>query len=221
MLPVMPHQVEMWRTLRWIGIALLLIGALYLLVLRPMEHFISGTANRLEKGLDRVLGAITNSDTRIVEGRAEIVETTEISELSLLEMKMSATRAFENEGYLLKYLPAGTKKLIVRGHYQVKAGYRLKPGISLRVEKGQPIAKFPKADILSVELTDFEILNEEDGWLNKVTAEDRAAVLRELREQMRQEAIKSGILDTASSSLRTRLRDLLGVESVRIEEDLP
>ncbi len=221
MLPVMPHRVEMWRTLRWIGISLLLIGALYLLVLRPMEHFISGTANRLERGLDRVLGAITNSDTRIVEGRAEIVETTEISELSLLEMKMSATRAFENEGYLLKYLPAGTKKLIVRGHYQVKAGYRLKPGISLRVESGQPIAKFPKPDILSVELTDFEILNEEDGWLNKVTAEDRAAVLRELREQMRQEAIKSGILDTASSSLRTRLRDLLGVESVRIEEDLP
>jgi hypothetical protein len=221
MVAVMPHRVEMWRTLRWIGIAVVLVASLYLLVLRPMGHFISGTTNRLEKGLDRVLGAITNSDTRIVEGRAEIVATTENTELSLLEMKMSATRAFENEGYLLKYLPAGTKKLIVRGHYQVKAGYRLKPGISLRVEKGQPIAKFPKPDILSVELTDFEILNEEDGWLNKVTAEDRATVLRELREQMRQEAIKSGLLDTASSSLRTRLRDLLGVESVRIEEDLP
>lgn len=211
----------MWRTLRWIGISLILIGGLYFFVLKPLEQFAHGTKSSLEKGLDRVLGAITNSDTRIVEGRAEIVETTEISELSLLEMKMSATRAFENEGYLLKYLPSGTKKLIVRGHYQVKAGYRLKPGISLRVEKGQPIAKFPKPDILSVELTDFEILNEEDGWLNKVTAEDRATVLRELREQMRQEAIKSGILDTASSSLRTRLRDLLGVESVKIEEDLP
>jgi Protein of unknown function (DUF4230) len=217
----MLHRVEMWRTVRWIGIALLLVAALYLLVLQPLERFIGGTSSRLEKGLDRVLGAITNSNTRIVEGRAEIVETTEISELSLLEMKMSATRAFENEGYLLKYLPSGTKKLIVRGHYQVKAGYRLKPGISLRLEKGQPIAKFPKPDVLSVELTDFEILNEEDGWLNKITAEDRATVLRELREQMRQEAIKSGILDTASASLKTRLRDLLGVESVKIEEELP
>lgn len=211
----------MWKTLRWIGISALLIAALYLLVLQPVERAVNGTRASVERGLDRVLGAITNSDTRISEGKAEITETAEVSELSLLEMNMNATRAFEKEDFVLQYLPLGTKKLIVRGHYKVKAGYRLVPGVSLRMEKGQPVANFPKPEILSVELTDFEVLNEESGWLNKITAVDRAAVLRDLREQMRQEAARSGILETAESTLRTRLRDLLGVDSVRIEQALP
>lgn len=167
-----------------------------------------------------MLGAITNTDTRIVEGRAEIVETAEISELSLLEMRMSATRTIE-KSESLSILPLGTKKLIVRGRYQVKGGYRLKEGVSLRVERGTPIARFPKPEILSVELVDFETLSEDSGWMNKVQPEDRAQILRELREQMRQEAEKSGMLDTVDATLKTRLRDLLGAESITLEQALP
>ena len=89
------------------------------------------------------------------------------------------------------------------------------------MEKGRPVARFPKPEILSVELVDFDVLSEDSGWLNKVQPEDRAQILRELREQMRQEAGKSGLLDTVESTLRTRLRDLLGAESVTVEEFLP
>jgi len=217
----MPHRVEMWRTLRWLGIAALLTAALYLLVLRPFERAAAGTRATLEHSLDKVLSAITNSNTRVVEGRAEIAETSEITELALLEMRMSATRSFEKEDFMLKYFPLGTKKVILRGYYRVKAGYKLKPGISLRMDKSEPVASFPRAEVLSVELVDFDVLNEENGWLNKVTPVDRAAVLRELREQMRQEAERSGILETAESTLKTRLRDLLGTDSVRIERQTP
>ena len=38
---------------------------------------------------------------------------------------------------------------------------------------------------------------------------------------MRTEAARSGLLDTAEATLRNRLRDLLGSETVRIEEELP
>ena len=69
---------------------------------------------------------------------------------------MSATRSFENETYVLKYLPAGTKQLIVRGDYRITAGYRLEPGVSLSVEDGIPVARFPDAEILGVELIDFQ-----------------------------------------------------------------
>lgn len=214
----MPHRVEMWRTLRWIAVVgLLLIGG-YFLVLLPLRQVVSGTTAQLSRGLDKVLAVVTNSDTRIVEGRAELIERSEITELGLAELKMSATRTFENEGYVLKYLPAGTKKLIVRGQYQVKAGYRLVPGVSLRAEKGRVIARFPKPQVLSVELLDFQVLNEENGWLNKVTPADRAAVLRELREQMRGEAERSGLLDAVDQRLRTRLRDLLGSDQVAVED---
>jgi len=210
----------MWRTARRAITAVAVVAGLYFIVVAPLERAISGAKASVERGLDKVLGAITNTDTRIVEGRAEIVETSEISELSLLEMRMSATRTIEKSENL-SILPLGTKKLIVRGHYQVKGGYRLKNGVSLRMEHGKPVARFPKPQILSVELVDFDVLSEDDGWLNKVQPEDRAQILRELREQMRLEAEKSGMLDTVEGTLRTRLRDLLGVDAVTVEQFLP
>jgi hypothetical protein len=217
----MEHRVEMWRTARRAITAVAVVGGLYFIVVAPLERAISGARASVEHGLDKVLGAITNTDTRIVEGRAEIVETSEISELSLLEMRMSATRTIEKSEEFSGLIPLGTKKLIVRGHYQVKGGYRLKDGVSLRMEHGKPVARFPKPQILSVELVDFDVLSEDDGWLNKVQPEDRAQILRELREQMRQEAEQSGMLDTVERTLRTRLRDLLGAETVTVEQFLP
>jgi hypothetical protein len=217
----MPHRVEMWKTLRRVFTVVAIIAGLYLLVVNPIMRSLAGTKASVERSLDKVLGTVTNSDTRIVEGRAEIIETTEISELSLLEMRMSATRTIERSESAFSVLPMGTKKLIVRGHYQVKGGYRLKPGVSLRMDGGRPVANFPKPEVLSVELIDFDVLSEESGWLNKVQPADRAQILRELRNQMREEAERSGMLETVESTLRTRLRDLMGVDAVSVEQQIP
>lgn len=217
----MERQSEMWKTLRRGMTLAAIIGGAYFLAVRPVERALSGTKSSFERGLAQVLGAITNTDTRVVEGRAEIVETAEVSELSLLQMRMSATRTIEKSEELSGIIPLGTKKLIVRGHYTVKGGYRLKNGVSLRMENGKPVANFPKPEVLSVELIDYDVLSEDDGWLNKVQPADRAQILRELRNQMREEAEKSGLLETVESSLRTRLRDLLGVQSVTVEQVLP
>lgn len=206
-----PHP-ELWKTVRWVAV-LLTVGILGWLGMRTFERGVGGTVT----GLEKVLGAITGSETRIVEGRAEIRETSEISELALAEMSLSATRSFENEAFVLRYFPAGTKRLIVRGHYKVKAGYKLKPGVSLSMKDGKPVARFPEPEILSVELIDYQPLSEKDGWANDITAEDRAQLLRELRNQMRMEAQNNGLLDLVEATLRTRLRDLLGAEEVVIE----
>lgn len=208
----MTAHPELWKTVRWIAV-LLTVLLLGWLGVRTFERGVGGTMS----GLEKVLGAITGSETRIVEGRAVISETAQISELALVEMKMSATRSFENETFVLRYFPTGTKRLIVRGEYRVKAGYKLKPGVSLAMEDGKPVARFPDPEILSVELIDYQPISEKDGWANSVTPEDRALLLRELRNQMRVEAQGSGALDMVESTLRTRLRDLLGAGDVRIE----
>lgn len=214
----MSHHPELWKTFRWLAVLATLV-VLGVLGVKLVEGGARGTSSAISQSLDKVLGALTNSNTHIVEGRAEIVEQNEISELSLLELRMSATRSFKNENYVLKYLPAGTKQLIVRGDYRITAGYRLKPGVSLAVEEGVPVARFPEAEILGVELIDFTILSEKDGWANSITAEDRATLLRELRQQMRVEAEKSGVLDVVDAALRTRMKDLIGSEHVRIERE--
>lgn len=208
----MSAQPELWKTVRWVSLLAALL-ALAWLGLRIVERGMGSTVS----GLEKVLGAITSSDTRIVEGRAEISQTSQISELALVEMKMSATRSFENESFVLKYLPAGTKKLIIRGEYRVTAGYKLEPGVSLRMENGVPVARFPDPEILSVELIDFQQLSEKDGWMNEITSQDREQLIKELNIQMRLEAQRSGVLDIVESSLRTRLRDLLGAGEVKVE----
>ncbi|GAA5482220.1 DUF4230 domain-containing protein [Haloferula sargassicola] len=212
----MEHRSEGWKTLR-----LLVVIAGFLLLawlgVRLVESFARGTTAGFDRSLDKVLAALTHSNTRVVEGRAEVVSQNDIRELGLVELRMSATRRFENETYVLKYLPAGTKQLVVRGNYRVTAGYRLADGVSLRMENGEPVATFPEADVLAVELIDFEVLSEKDGWANSINAGDRSQLLRELRQQMRVEAKKSGVLDLVDSTLETRIKDLLGVDEVKIE----
>lgn len=214
----MEHRVEMWKTVRRaVTLAALIAGAWFLVVL-PVEKAVNAAGSGMQRGLDEVLAAITHSSTRVVEGRAEVVETAEISELALMEMRMSATRTIEKSD-TYAFLPLGTKKLIVRGYYRVKGGYRLKDGVSLRMEDGTPVARFPKPEVLSVELIDFDVLSEDSGWLNKIQPGDRAQILRELRQQMHTEAEESGMLDTVESTLRTRLRDLLGRSDVSLERE--
>ncbi len=216
----MEHKIEMWRTLRWTITAVAILLGGYFLIVLPIERTVASMRSTVHRGLKEVLGAITNQDTRIVEGRAEIVESAEISELSLLEMRMSATRTIEKSDSF-SFFPLGTKKLIVRGVYQVKGGYRLKDGVSLRIENDKPVARFPKPEVLSVELVDYEVLSEDSSWFSKVQPEDRAQILRELRSQMRLEAEQSGMLTTVEATLRTRLRDLLGVENATVEQEMP
>ncbi len=216
----MEHRVEMWKTVRRVVTLVAVIAGGWFLVVQPVEKAISATRGDVSRGLKEVLEAITHSSTRVVEGRAEIVETSEISELALMEMRMSASRTIEkSDSYA--FLPLGTKKLIVRGYYRVKGGYRLKDGVSLSLENGKPVARFPKPEVLSVELIDFDVLSEDSGWLNKIQPGDRAQILRELRQQMLHEAEESGMLDTVESTLRTRLRDLLGEENVSVEREMP
>lgn len=203
---------EAWKTVRWLGVAAAIV-LLGWIGMRMVDRSVGGTVS----GLERVLGAITSSNTRIVEGRAEITETNQISELALIEIKMTATRSFENEAYVFKYVPAGTKRLIARGEFVVKAGYKLEPGVSLRMENGVPVARFPKPEILTVELKDFQQLDEKAGWANQITGADRDQLVKELTYQMRQEAQRSGVLEIVESTLRTRLQDLLGAGQVKIE----
>ncbi len=212
----MEHRSEGWKTVRLLAV----IGGFLLLSwlgVRAIESLARGTSSGLDRSLDKVLAALTHSNTHVVEGRAEVVSQNDIRELALVELRMSATRRFENESYILKYLPAGTKQLVVRGNYRVTAGYRLKEGVSLRMEGSSPVATFPEADILGVELIDFDVLSEKEGWANSITPADRSQILRELRQQMRVEAKKSGVLDLVDSTLETRIKDLLGVNHVEIE----
>ena len=204
------------KTIRWL-LMLIFLASMVIYGVWHVEKTFNRTTAAATRGLDQILSAITGNKSTMVEGRAIMEEKQQISELALMEMRMSAVRKLENSGSLMKYFPLGTKQIVVRGHYKVKAGYRLQPGVALQIENDEVVAHFPAAEILSVELIDFEEVESKDGWANKITGDDRAWVLRELKQQMEDEAKSSGMLDAVESTLRTRLKDLVGDQKVRVE----
>jgi Protein of unknown function (DUF4230) len=209
---------EAGKTLRWLFV-LLFFSSIIFYGITKLERIFSKASQSTTQVLAQALSQITGGQTKIVMGKAEITDKSQISELALLEMKMNAVRELESSEVLLRYLPLGTKRVIVKGIYKVKAGYRLKPGISLRKENDEVIANFPKPEILSVELDEFTELENTDGWANKVTGEDRSWLLSDLKKQMELEAKESGILTIIDSQLLNRLKDLLGTPHVRIENN--
>jgi Protein of unknown function (DUF4230) len=214
-----PVPSEFWKTIRWITISVLILAVVFFLGSRLIQAVEKGTS-RFGSNLDSLknaLSRVTHSNTRIVEGRAELTEQKQVQELTLLALKMKATRSFESESFVLQYLPAGTKRLIVRGSFRVTVGYKLQPGVSLKLVQGKPVAQFPKPEILGVELLDYETLSEESGWANQITPTDRDQMIRELRLQMRSEALQSGVLEAVDQTLKNRLSDLLGTQNLTLE----
>ena len=68
----MSQHTELWKTLR---MALILVAVVLLgwIGFRLVEKTLAGTASGFDRGLDRVLAALTHSDTRIIAGRADLV----------------------------------------------------------------------------------------------------------------------------------------------------
>ncbi len=212
----MEASQEAWRTARRIITLTAIVAGVYLWIVNPIGRAVSNAQSGAERSLKEILDSITQTDTHVVEGRAEVRSSVQVAELALLDLRMSASRSIEKTE-AFSGLPLGTKKLVVRGHYRVKAGYKLTPGISLTMAEQQAIARFPKASVLSIELIDYDVLSEDSGWLNRVQPADRAQILRELREQMRDEVNQSGILQTVDANLQTRLSDLFGGKPIKIE----
>lgn len=209
----------MWRTLRRLITASAVITGVYFFIIRPAERFAEFSLLSTKRNLAAALESVTGRTTHTTNGQAVLTDHTEISELALLELRMSTTRTIEKTESFAG-LSLGTKKLVVRGHYRVKSGYKLSPGVSLTNENGRTIARFPAPEILSVELLNHETLTEESGWLNRIHPADREQILRELRAQMKADAMASGLPQMADATLRTRLRDLLGNQDVTLERPL-
>ncbi len=207
-------HIQKWKTYRFLILAATCLAGLWLLIVQPARMMGKGVDRRI----DQVLESITGEKSVIVAGKASIEKKTNITELALIELSMSTVRSLENEAFLTKYLSLGTKRIELQGRFRVKAGYNLNDGFELYESGGKRvIAKTPAPKILSVELIELRTLREEDGWLNKVTPEDRDALIKDLRDQMEHDAATSGLLENSEMFLKMRLKDLIGGRELEIQ----
>ena len=108
-----------------------------------------------------------------------------------------------------------TKRLRIRGVYNVKAGFDLQQPFSVRLSDEHPgklSVRMPPAKILSVEQQKLDVLTLENGAWNHVKAGELSSEINELNLDARTKAWRGHILENAEKTLAEQLRAKLGPE---------
>lgn len=173
-------------------------------------------ARRVAKDIDSVVHfrpQVTCSGTTVVEASSSIAE------LSTVE------KPFEHTYYYGVTWLGSTKRIKLRGEFIAKAGYDLKLPITIDVSGDEQSIRviMPRPQINSVEQTSVDILQDEDGWWNKISADDREQALNALLAEAKKSLDKTTLLADAEFSLQTQLDEIIrknAPPSARISHEL-
>ncbi len=103
-----------------------------------------------------------------------------------------------------------TKTLQMRGSFVTKAGFDLGQPFTFTIGRA-PLrvkAELPPAQLLSLEMDEFKIVRDENGWWNRITEQDREEAVRELKRQAKEKVLGAGILIEAESKIDAQLAKL-------------
>jgi hypothetical protein len=127
-------------------------------------------------------------------------------------------------GYDWEHRWMGSRKVIrLTQSYEVKAGFDLaKPfWIELGPTGAGATAHLPNPEILAVTPVGEVSYQDEDGWWNKVTNEDRAGALQALVAEARKRGEQGPLLDEAKEMTGSRLTDLSRAKKIRLQVEYP
>ena len=191
------------RTVTIIGIlgVLLLFGGTWvayrLLIQAPAE--LAHAAAEGIRTLFQVTPRVTVNETVIIEQTSPILEIATISRPILVDYEWS-------HSWL-----GSTKTIHLRGTFTAKAGYDLKQPFEIAISS-PPLkvkARLPDPQLLSLQTDSLVVLQDENGWWNRLTEEDRTGALSALHTLARQKALATGMLDEVRTSAEARIRELI------------
>jgi hypothetical protein len=179
-------------------------GGLALLVVVGMASFYFFVGKPATAPLDRfakVLEQVTQRKV-VVSGSTVTLEESGVSELAVVQRKTQSLIKYETSWLTSENI------LIVRGEFVVKAGFDLSKVTKIEMVDGEVSGTWPEAEILSVELKDYEVFFSQDGTINKLQPKDQEEAIVLLLEQAREDAQESDLREEAERRLRERLENL-------------
>lgn len=152
--------------------------------------------------LSSALGAVTNEKVN-VDGYSITLESSETRELIVVKRRIQTVTKLESKWLNSK------KVFIVKGDFEVKAGFDLSEFEGFELVGNKAVGEWPKARLLGVNLLDYETFFSSSGTVNRISEKDREHAVNMLHQQARIDSIKNGdILEEAERIIRTRLKDL-------------
>ena len=133
----------------------------------------------------------------IREGPPVVEGSRPIAEFSTIEKSFTKEYTFEAD-----YL-GSTKRLQLKGHFIAKAGYDFTQPFSIKIsDDGATVhATLPPAKINSIEQTKIEILQDQDGWWNKITPKERQTAMNALTAKARESIEATTALSDADAAM--------------------
>ena len=195
-------------------IALVLLAALIALIFWRMETWPIRTARQGSEELERLAGKvrdafadIANLQPRvIINDRVYLEETKSVAELALVSRRVEVDHEF------LHTWAGSTKRVKLHGTFTVKAGFDLRDSLTVNVRESEIVVELPRAEILTVEQEQVEVLEFQNGFWNKISAADLQKELAALPKLAREKAEQANLAAEAEATLREQLQQRIGTE---------
>jgi len=184
-----------------IVLALLLAGAggtAYFLVVKAPADLARRTAEGIREVFD-FTPRVTLNETVLIAENTPILEVATVSRSLVIRHRWSHTWL------------GSTKTLQLHGSFTAKAGFDLHEPFTIDIRRSplRVVARMPAPKLLSVQMDSFLVVQDENGWWNRITEEDRTEAVRTLQARARTQSEASGILLEARRSAEDRIREVV------------
>lgn len=181
--------------------AILLIGGsvvAYRLFVQAPAELARVTADGI-RSIFQVTPQVTVNQTIIIEQASPILEIATVARPMLIDHQWSHSWF------------GSTKTIHVRGTFTAKAGYNLREPFAITITRDplRVTARLPEPRLLSVQMDSFAVVTDDNGWWNRITAEDRSQAVTTLQSLARSKAGSSGILNDVRAGAEERIRELV------------
>lgn len=186
--------------------ALAVAGAVYVIFVKAPTDLAEKVAQGMRETLHFTPEVHVN-ETVVVQQSAPILELATVSKEVWVE-----------DTYTNTFL-GSTKTLVVRATFTGKAGFDLREKfvITVKTNPNKLVAEFPSPKLLSLEMTRYDIVQEESGWWNRLTSEEREAAVRRLRQKAEQQLLASSLLRDAERQMQEQLQTVLSRYPIPVE----
>ena len=191
----------------------LIIASLTLIVFWRLETWPGRTAHRASDELERLgrdlraaFVEIAHLQPRIkINDRVYMEQTIPTSELVVL------TQRVEVEHEMQHTWAGSSKRVKLHGTFLVKAGFDLRQDLSVDIRPDSILVRVPHAQMMGVEQQNVDVLEYENGYWNRISADDVQAELDVLPQLARRKAAESGLAVEAETALRKQLEERIHI----------
>jgi hypothetical protein len=168
-------------------------------------HVPSGAARRVSASIAAMTDALGISARVIVGERTILQGPQRIAELAVLSQEINQTYTWQHEHLF------STKKIEFKADFTAKVGYRFNSPLEIRFDGAMDhvTMALPKAEILSIEMNGFQIVEDQNGLWNRINDMDRQQAINALKRRAYDAFIAAGVIEKADEVMRGHLAEAL------------